>query len=528
MDKQIWQMALERLANDITPATYEWLRRGRLVATQNANKYILQVPSTAAQKQISKRFHAVIEQAVADVLGVKQVIINLMILASKHSAHQPTPDVRETLFPDVAPHAMATADVTETTTPSLAEALPVRAVRMANDQRRLRERRGNPTRTYTNGTPSVGPVATSAPLSTSNVRGRVAPSPSATSATEHAGESTSWLNDQYTFDTFVVGGGNQFAHAACMAVADDPGGAYNPLFLYGGVGLGKTHLMHSIAHAVTPKGCRTLYITSETFTNEIVNAIRYRTTEEFRAKYRSVDVLLVDDVQFIAGKDSTEEEFFHTFNTLHENRKQIVMCSDRPPREIDLEERLRSRFEWGLIADIQPPDLETRLAILKAKAEVSHPDISDAVLNYLAERVQTNVRALEGLLTRVTAFARVQKVPLTVELAKQALFSITPAEKPRRRIGLGEILVAVSTYYNVSIEDLRSKQRDKHIVMPRHVAMWLMRAETANSLMEIGMELGGRDHSTILHGCDKIEQEIRREDTALLQEIEAIRQQIAG
>ncbi|MBA3825556.1 MAG: chromosomal replication initiator protein DnaA, partial [Ktedonobacterales bacterium] len=339
-------------------------------------------------------------------------------------------------------------------------------------------------------------------------------------------DSSSWLNDRYTFDTFIVGSSNKFAYAACMAVAEHPGEAYNPLFLYGGVGLGKTHLMHAIAHAVAPAGSRTLYVTSETFTNEIVNAIRYRTTEEFRAKYRSVDVLLVDDVQFIAGKGSTEEEFFHTFNTLHESRKQIVMCSDRPPKEIDLEERLRSRFEWGLIADVQAPDLETRLAILRAKADESNRVVDDAVLTYLAERVQNNVRALEGMLTRVVALADLQHAPLTVELAKQALVSISQAEKPKRRVSVGEVLEAVSIYYHVSIEDLRGKQRDKHIVMPRQVAMWLMRADTEASLMEIGQSLGGRDHSTILHGCDKIEQELKREGSPLVQEIQALRHAI--
>lgn len=336
------------------------------------------------------------------------------------------------------------------------------------------------------------------------------------------------INDRYTFENFIVGGGNQFAFAACHAVADTPGRSYNPLFLYGAVGLGKTHLMHAIAHAVRPRGARTLYITSEMFTNEIVNAIRYRTTEEFRAKYRSVDVLLVDDVQFIAGKDSTEEEFFHTFNALHESQKQIVMCSDRPPKEIDLAERLRSRFEWGLIADIKPPDLETRLAILRAKAEGSDIPISDPVMEFLAEKVTTNVRVLEGLLTRVIAFARIQRQPVTVEMAKQAIMSIAPTERPRKTITIREILVAVSTYYKVSLDDLRGKQRDKHIVMPRQVAMWLMRNDTEASLQEVGHELGGRDHSTVLHGCDKIEQELKNEDSPLTQEIEAIRQLMAG
>jgi chromosomal replication initiator protein len=348
MDKQIWQMALERLASDITPALHEWLRRGRLVATQSPHKFILQVPNTAAHKQISKRFLAVIEQAIADVLGVKHVTVTLTTVAAKPRPHAPTPEKHETLFPDVAPPP---EESTEEPSPSLAEALPMRAARRAGEQRRSYDRR------------DVSVVTASAAPPTTNGRVRTAQPPVATipaviEATNN--DVPSWLNSQYTFDNYIVGQHNRFAYAACQAVADSPAHAYNPLFLYGGVGLGKTHLMHSIAHAVHPKGYRALYVTSETFTNEIVNAIRYRTTEEFRAKYRSVDVLLVDDVQFIAGKGSTEEEFFHTFNTLYESRKQIVMCSDRPPREIDLEERLRSRFEWGLIADIQSPDMETR------------------------------------------------------------------------------------------------------------------------------------------------------------------------
>jgi chromosomal replication initiator protein len=519
MDKQLWQMALDRLGSDIPAATLQWLRRGRLVPAQAQNTFILHIPSTAARQQVNKRFLSHIERAVAEVLGIKQAKISLMASPAKHAAHPPA-DVRESLFPDLAEEApMPEAEASASSTPALAEALPVRAARMSNDSRR----RTRPVRQY------------SAPAQTapaSNGAGALRPRPQEPQPPTggyitNAGD-TSWLNDRYTFANFIVGKANQFAYAACQAVADHPGHAYNPLFLYGGVGLGKTHLMHAIAHAVAPKGLRTLYITSETFTNEIVNAIRYRTTEEFRAKYRSVDVLLVDDVQFIAGKESTEEEFFHTFNALHEARKQIVMCSDRPPKEIDLAERLRSRFEWGLIADIQPPELETRLAILRTKAEESGKEIDDSVLAFLAEHAHTNVRVLEGLLTRVIAFANMQQQPVNIEMARQALYSITPAERPKRRISLGEILAAVSAYYKISLEDLRGKQRDKHIVMPRQVAMYLMRTDTQQSLMEIGMELGGRDHSTVMHGCDKIEQELKREGSQIAQDIEAIRQSLAG
>jgi chromosomal replication initiator protein len=335
------------------------------------------------------------------------------------------------------------------------------------------------------------------------------------------------LNPRYTFNTFIVGSGNQLAHAASQAVADAPGQAYNPLFLYGGVGLGKTHLLHAIGHKALEIGLSVLYVSSETFTNEIINAIRFRTTEEFRNKYRSVDALLVDDIQFIAGKDSTEEEFFHTFNSLYEMSKQIVICSDRPPKAIvSLEERLRSRFEWGLIADIQPPDLETRVAILRAKADILGRVVPDDVITYLAGRVQSNIRELEGSFNRLLAFSQLQGLPLTVETAKAALASIA-SDGRQRRVSVAEVLGAVAEYYRIPEDDLRGKQRDKHIVVPRQVAMYLMRQETDASLLEIGQSLGGRDHSTVLHGCEKIGREMN-ENTSLRKEVLAIRQQLLG
>ncbi len=333
------------------------------------------------------------------------------------------------------------------------------------------------------------------------------------------------LNARYTFSTFIVGNSNRIAHAASQAVAEAPGYAYNPLFLYGGVGLGKTHLLHAIGHTALEHNLVVLYVSSETFTNEIVNAILRRTTEEFRAKYRSVDVLLVDDIQFIAGKDSTEEEFFHTFNSLHEANKQIVICSDRPPKAIvSLEDRLRSRFEWGLIADIQPPDLETRIAILRAKMELSNRHVPDDVILYLASHVQSNIRELEGSLNRLIAYSTLQGMPLSVETAKSALASLA-SDGRQRRVSVGDILDAVADHYHIPQEDLRGKQRDKHIVTPRQVAMYLMRQETDASLLEIGQALGGRDHSTVLHGCEKISREIN-ENTTLRKEVLAIRQRL--
>lgn len=335
------------------------------------------------------------------------------------------------------------------------------------------------------------------------------------------------LNSRYTFDTFIVGGANQLAHAASLAVAEAPGRAYNPLFLYGGVGLGKTHLLHAIGHTAISRALVVLYVSSETFTNEIINAIRYRTTEEFRTKYRSVDFLLVDDIQFIAGKESTEEEFFHTFNSLYETNKQIVICSDRPPKAIiSLEERLRSRFEWGLIADIQPPDHEMRVAILRAKADMMHRHVPDDVITFLAGREQSNIRELEGSFNRVLAVSQLQGMPLTIETAKTALASLA-TDGRQRRVRTDDVLAAVAEFYRIPVDDLQGKQRDKHIVVPRQVAMYLMRQETEASLLEIGQALGGRDHSTVLHGCDKITREIN-ENSALRKEVLAIRQQLLG
>jgi chromosomal replication initiator protein len=333
------------------------------------------------------------------------------------------------------------------------------------------------------------------------------------------------LNPRYTFDAFIVGGSNRLAHAASLAVAEAPGESYNPLFLYGGVGLGKTHLLHAIGHQGVQTGLAVLYVSSEQFTNEIINAIRYRTTEEFRAKYRSVDILLVDDIQFIAGKESTEEEFFHTFNSLYEMSKQIVICSDRPPKAIvSLEERLRSRFEWGLIADIQPPDLETRMAILRVKADLLHYRVPDDIIAYIAGRVQTNIRELEGCLNRLMAYQQLHRTDLTLDVARAAMSSLGNDTR-ESHLNSRQIAEAVAEYYHISFDAMCGKQRDKYIVMPRQIAMYLIRQETQASLLEIGQLFGGRDHSTVLHACEKIDRAIHL-NPALRREIIAIREQL--
>lgn len=318
------------------------------------------------------------------------------------------------------------------------------------------------------------------------------------------------LNPRYTFSNFVVGSSNRLAHAACLAVADSPGRAYNPLFIYGGVGLGKTHLMHAIGHRVASNGAhyRVAYVSSETFTNKLINAIRDDSMEEFRHTYRNVDILLIDDIQFLAGKERTQEEFFHTFNTLHEAQKQIVISSDRPPREIPtLENRLRSRFEWGLITDIQPPDLETRIAILEKKASIESIELADEILLYIAERIESNIRELEGALLRLAAFARTTGREINMDLVNEALQAFLPPARPRA-ITIQDIQKAVANHFNLKVEDLRSKRRTQTVAFPRQIAMYLCRQLTDASLPRIGAEFGGRDHSTVIHACEKIAAEI--------------------
>lgn len=338
---------------------------------------------------------------------------------------------------------------------------------------------------------------------------------------------TAMLNPRYTFGSYIVGSSNRLAHAACLAVAEHPANAYNPLFLYGGVGLGKTHLLHAIGNYaldVNPE-VNVLYVSSEKFTNDLINSIRRQNTEEFRMRYRNIDVLLIDDIQFITGKDATQEEFFHTFNTLHGAGKQIVISSDRPPKAIvTLAERLRSRFEWGLIVDVQSPDLETRTAILRAKGESLNVRVPDEVIDFLAHRIQSNIRELEGSLNRVVAFANLNRQSISIELASTALSELL--ENTRRQRVTGEsILDAVSKYFGIDLKVLKGRQRSRNIVVPRQIAMYLMREETEASLVEIGSALGGRDHTTVLHGCEKIAEEINS-DSRLRSDVLDIRNRL--
>ncbi|MBA2493291.1 MAG: chromosomal replication initiator protein DnaA [Acidobacteria bacterium] len=319
------------------------------------------------------------------------------------------------------------------------------------------------------------------------------------------------LNRKYTFNTFVVGSCNQFAHAAALAVAESPGKTYNPMFIYGGVGMGKTHLMHAAGHAIKEhnRHLRVAYISAEKFMNELINAIRYDKTQTFREKYRSIDVLLMDDVQFMAGKERTQEEFFHTFNALHNDQKQIVVTSDCPPREIPtLEERLHSRFEWGLIADIEPPDLETKVAILKRKADLDGVSLPDDIAFFIASKVKSNIRELEGSLVRLVAISSLRGLPISKMLAQDAMKNIIDSEQPEG-LTMERIARTAASHFKLTIEEMKSKNNSRQIAVPRQVAMYLCKRLTKHSFPEIGREFGGKHHTTVMHSVEKIDSLIK-------------------
>jgi chromosomal replication initiator protein len=323
----------------------------------------------------------------------------------------------------------------------------------------------------------------------------------------------------------VVGAANRLAQAASMAVAENPARAYNPLFLYGGVGLGKTHLLHAIGNVCQGNGLSVLYVSSEEFTNDMINAIRSHNTQAFREKYRLIDVLLIDDIQFIAGKESTQEEFFHTFNTLHGQDKQIVISSDRSPKAmITLEERLRSRFEWGLIADIQPPDLETRLAILRSKSERMGRQVPELILEAIAQRMQSNIRELEGALNRMVAYADLRGIPLTADLVDTALVDLLPH---RRELAPDQIVKLVAEAFGITVDQIMARDRTRQVALPRQIAMYLLREEARISLPQIGEVLGGRDHTTVMYACDKVS-EMLEQDDRLRRQVVDIRDQLYG
>jgi chromosomal replication initiator protein len=461
--KQVWRAALGELQVSLSPANFEtWLRDTMLVDVDD-NRFRIAVPNGFAKDWLESRYRPLISQTLARIVGYS---------------------VQVEFVVGTPPDAVAEAG-TE------AEPAPV-------------------------------PLAPERPLATpSSQHVRV-------EATRVGGEGgTTNINSRYTFANFIVGSANRLAHAASLSVAERPGHAYNPLFLYGGVGLGKTHLMHAIGNQVAAKfpRKRVVYATSEKFTNEFITSIQQGKIDDFRARYRRIDLLLIDDIQFIADKERTQEEFFHTFNAIHEDGKQIVLSSDRPPKAIlTLEERLRSRFEWGLIADLTAPDLETRIAILRAKAEEGGVPITSDVIEFIARKVVSNIRELEGALNRIVAYASMGAMPISIELAQAVLSNVLYNPK-KRQITPERIVKAVSDYYGVGLDQLKGQKRDKAIVVPRQIAMFLMREETDVSLLRIGAELGGRDHSTVLHACDKITRESGANDE-LRREISAVRELI--
>jgi chromosomal replication initiator protein len=462
--KQVWRAALGELQVSLSPANFEtWLRDTALVDVDE-NRFRISVPNGFAKDWLESRYRSLISQTLARIVGYSvqvEFFISATEPAADGSAGQPT----DTGAGDAAPLERAPA--------------------------------------------------------TGSQHVRVEP-------TRVGGEGgASNINPRYTFANFIVGSANRLAHAASLSVAERPGHAYNPLFLYGGVGLGKTHLMHAIGNQVAAKfpRKRVVYATSEKFTNEFITSIQQGKIDDFRARYRRIDLLLIDDIQFIADKERTQEEFFHTFNAIHEDGKQIVLSSDRPPKAIlTLEERLRSRFEWGLIADLTAPDLETRIAILRAKAEEGAVPVTSDVVEFVARKVVSNIRELEGALNRIIAYASMGATPISIELAQAVLSNVLYNPK-KRQITPERIAKAVSEYYGVGLDALRGQKRDKAIVVPRQIAMFLMREETDVSLLRIGAELGNRDHSTVLHACDKITRESAGNDE-LRREIAAVRELI--
>jgi chromosomal replication initiator protein len=462
--QQVWQAALADLQRRVSRANFEtWLRATTLVGFSNGAATIV-VPNTFAAEQLRAKF----DREIADTLST---IVNRPVTIEYTVAHA-------------------------------AEA-PTRASRAR---------------------PRVNASVSDAPDTLRSAPVAEAPRPAARQM-GLTNASRAGLNSGYTFESFVVGPSNRLAHAAAMAVADKPAQAFNPLFFYGGVGLGKTHLLHAIGHRAMElrPATQVLYVSSERFTNDLIKSIMGQRTDAFRERYRSADILMIDDVQFIAGKEATQEEFFHTFNELYQSGRQIIVTSDKPPKAIPtLEDRLRSRFEGGLIADVQPPDIETRTAILRRKGESLGLHVSNEVLDYVARKVQSNIRELEGALNKIIALAQLYNTPIRMELAVQAL-SDAAMEARRAHITPELVVETVIKHFKCSPAELRGRGRGKEIVLPRQVAMYVLRAETGASLVEIGGLLGGRDHSTIMHGIDKMEKHLES-DTSLRNHINAIRE----
>ena len=552
--KQVWQTAMERLRARVDTAVFTTWFQGTSALSFEEHVFTVHVPTTFTKSHLERRYLDLIQSILSEVTNEK---VEVQLVVTKESfEEQGNAENEESKRssrvgrkrPSASQRGQRIADAAATAINSMALPSSRDSVHFERDEQtaqhmpRTSDALYNPlneehTLSLQNGHGSSGKVNTNASNSLHGMKDGnedvyMYPPPNGQSLRPNIALPIpeGLLNPRYTFETFIVGKSNKFAHAASLAVAEQPGRVYNPLFLYGGVGLGKTHLLHAVGHIGEAAGLNVLYVTSEKFTNEIINAIRFQKTEEFRAKYRQIDILLVDDIQFIAGKESTEEEFFHTFNTLHNANKQIVVTSDRPPKAIhSLQDRLRSRFEWGLLADVEPPEYEHRLAILRSKCASLRFSISGAVIEYIARPECGNVRELEGALNRVIAYATLHDSPITVSLATKALEHIySEADMkphPSYMLTPTEVLEGVSRYYQINEELVRGKQRGREIVWPRQVAMYLMREETSASLQQIGAELGGRDHTTIMYGWERVHTEMKNNDR-VRQEIAAVLESI--
>jgi chromosomal replication initiator protein len=490
--KQIWEAALGELQVQLSRPTFEtWLRQATAVSIEDG-RFTLRAHSTFTAEWLDQRLRPQIEQSLRHVLG-HSIELEIIVGHAPRAAESQAGAIR-----------VAVADEL----PPIVERAPVA---IAIPRSRVRSVR-----------PSIPvPEITEIPSALPDELPTSEANSSAALPDSRWAEGSWQPSPAYTFATFTIGKSNQMAHAAALSVANDPGLGYNPLFIHGGVGLGKTHLLHAIAQVVMRKGLRTLYVSAEQFTNEMIQSIREHRNEEFRLRYRTNDVLLVDDVQFIAGKEGTQEEFFHTFNALHNVGHQIVLTSDRPPKSIaNLAERLQSRFAWGIAVDIQLPDQETRRAILEKKAELRGLIVPAIVLDFLATAIESNIRELEGGLNRTIAYTQMTGQPLTVATARAAIEDLVQSSQ-RRILSTADVVDAVSRYYKVEPRALRGKARDREIVVPRHVAMYLMRQKTQASLMDVGRELGGRDHSTVLNGCERIQME-SQSDVQLRRDLDAI------
>src|SRR6266699_2091996 len=505
--KQIWQTTIERLQTKVQPAVFTTWFQGTSAYSFQDGIFVVRVPTTFAKAHLEGRFVDLIRLILSEITGGP---VEVQFVVAKEVApnpggnlpgdHLPSTNKRPYHLPKNRPAPLQRSSIFGEKEEQIVSPIAMNSIAPTTARPPAHRRTDN-------GEQELGEIHHYPDKPNTAEAGK---KPQAASPFRH---SESLLNTRYTFSSFIVGKSNQLAHAASLAVAENAGCIYNPLFIYGGVGLGKTHLMHAVGHMGEAAGLNVLYVTSEKFTNEIINAIRFQKTEEFRTKYRRIDILLVDDIQFIAGKESTEEEFFHTFNTLYDANKQIIVTSDRPPKAIhSLQDRLRSRFEWGLLADVQAPEYEHRLAILRSKADSVRYTIPASVIEYIARPECGSVRELEGSLNRVIAFATLHDAPLSVSLAARALEHLYTASKHVSVLTIEEIIEGVCRYYNVDAERLRGRQRDREIAWPRQVAMYVMREETGASLLQIGSALGGRDHTTIIHGWEKVQTEMKNND----------------